>query len=143
MAAGGARHGDRIPDSGFEDNISGLRRDFGGSTAHDTGQGLDAIVIADDHVFCRKLTLYVIQSLELLTLLRVTDNKVSLDHVSVKGMHRGAQQQHHIVCNVRRQVHAALAAEHELALQPERGTHLRVYTADFAEAETLRLGRGV
>ena len=116
MAAGGARHGNRIPDSGFEDHISGLLRDFGGSTAHDTGQRLDAVVIADDHIFCRKLTLYVIQGLKLLAFVRITDNEISLDNVGIKGMHRGAQKQHHIVSNVRGQVYAALAAEHELAL---------------------------
>ena len=85
----------------------------------------------------------MIQGLKLLAFVRITDNEISLDNVGIKGMHRGAQKQHHIVSNVRGQVHAALAAEHELALQPERGTRLRVYTADFAEAETLRLGRGV
>ena len=58
----------------------------------------------------------MIQGLKLLAFVGIADNEISLDNVGVKGMHWGAQKQHHVVSNVRGQVYAALAAEHELAL---------------------------
>ena len=83
-----------------------------GNFAHDTGEGLDAVVVGDDHVARGQRALDVVEGLECLACLRVVHPQAAGDCVGVEGVHRLAGEQHDVVGHVRCHIDAALAAEH-------------------------------
>ena len=74
MTTRGTRHGDWIPGRCLEVNIGGVIGDFRSSSAHDTSERLDAVVVTDDNVFGEEFAVDVVEGLELLPCLGIADN---------------------------------------------------------------------
>ena len=119
-------------------DVHGLVGDFGRGAAHDTGEGLDAVVVADHHILGGQRALDVVEGLECLAGSRIVHAQAAGDCVGVEGVHGLAGKQHDVVRHVGRGVDGAHTRKHEFALHPERRGGIRVDPLDRAHAKALR-----
>ena len=140
VASARPRDGDLIPVCCLEKHVRGLIGDLGGRTTHHTCQGLDAIVISNNHIFSVQLALHMIQRGQLLPLAGAANVEGTIHLVGVEGMHGRTQQEHQVVSHVRCCVDRARTAEHQFALHPQWRFGLRINAHDLAHTEDGALG---
>ena len=88
MAATAAEDVQRRPVGGLEDHIGGVVGNLGGKSAHDAGQRLNTVVVADDDVRRVELAVHVVESRQSLAGLSVADVQATSDLGAIEGVHR-------------------------------------------------------
>lgn len=70
----------------------------------------------------------------------IAHHEFAVHDVGIEGVHRCSKEQHNVVGDVGRQIDAALAGQHELALHPEGCAGSGINAANLAQTKALGLG---
>ena len=106
-----ARAGDvqGIPQRAFDQHVGGVLVAAGALAAHDAGDGFDAVVVANDHVFRAEPIGLAVEREDVLAVVRAAHDKIAFHLARVEHMQRAAAVEGQVVGDIHKRVDRAQA----------------------------------